>query len=279
MYYMRSIAFLSHKGGVGKTSIALNTAVLLSAQGKNVCLIDHDFFGPSLSTFIKPQVKWLNEYLLGEVKIENVLQDLSHDWNLPAKLIIGFANPTSEAVQEIIRIDQKSSIKMLQNLVKLKKTLEMKPYNMDYFIIDSSPGTGYTTVNAMLVTDVNIFLVKVSNADIIGSSEMIAGLTKQLKNKVLLIANQVPFDSIDTKEKQDELGSLIMKNFVEKIEDIHYIGAIPTDGELQLAEFSTALETLRGNPPKRIIHVLERPQHVFSQTIRIFLPKILDQIT
>jgi len=64
-----------------------------------------------------------------------------------------------------------------------------------------------------------------------------------------------------------------MRNFVDKIEDIHYIGAIPTDGELQLAEFNTALETLRGSPPKRIIHVLEKPQHVFSQTIMKFLPK------
>ena len=167
---------------------------------------------------------------------------------------------------------------MLQNLVKLKKALERDPYKIDYFIIDSSPGTGFTTVNAMLITDVNIFLVKVSNADIIGSSEMIEGLTNQLKNKILLIVNQVPVNSIDTEEKKEELSNLIMKNFLHKVKDIHFIGAIPTDGELQLAEFGAALETLRGGPPKRIIHTLEKPNHVFSKAIEAFLPKILKEI-
>ena len=32
---------------------------------------------------------------------------------------------------------------------KLKKILEADPYNIDYFIIDSFPGTGFTRVNAM----------------------------------------------------------------------------------------------------------------------------------
>jgi MinD-like ATPase involved in chromosome partitioning or flagellar assembly len=275
---MHSIAFLSHKGGVGKSSIALNTAVLLAKQGKNVCLLDHDFYGPSLYTFIKPEVDWLNNFLLEGGNPQEVLFDVSSKWSLSGKLWMGLANPNSDAIQQIIRIDQKTSIKMLQNLVKLKKLLESDPYDIDYFIIDSSPGTGFNIVNVMLVTDVNIFLVKVSNADILGSSEMIQGLTNQLKNRVLLLVNQVPVDSIDTLEKQKELSELIMKNFVEKIEDIHYIGAIPTDGELQLAEFGAALETLRGGPPKRIIHVLEKPNHVFSKKIESLLPKIREKI-
>lgn len=275
---MDSLAFLSQKGGVGKTSIALNTAVLLAQQGKKVCLLDHDFFGPSLYTFIQPKVPWLNDYLMVGGNPNDYLYDISIEWNLPGKLLMGFANPTSEAVQQIIRIDQKSSIKMLQNLVKMKKALVEDPFNIDYFIIDSSPGTGFTTVNAMLITDVNIFLVKVSNADIIGSSEMIEGLTTQLKNKVLLIVNQVPVNSIDTEAKKEELSTLIMKNFLHKIKDIHYIGAIPTDGELQLAEFGAALDTLRGGPPKRIIHILEKPNHVFSKAVETFLPEIIKKI-
>jgi len=276
---MKSIAFLSHKGGIGKTCLSLNTAVYLALQGKNVCLVDHDFFGPSLSTFVKPNVGWINDFLMGDTKPEDVLQDQSNAWNLPGKLILAFANPLAEAVQQIIRIDQKTSMRMLQNMLKLKKVLEADPYNIDYFILDSSPGTGFTTVNAMLVTDVNIFCVKVGNADINGTSEMITGLTKHLENKVLVIANQVPASSLDSEEKHQKLGNLIIKKFREKIpNETTYIGAIPTDIDMQLVEFETAYESLQGYPPKRIVHILEKPDHIFSKALVRYLPKILEEI-
>lgn len=276
---MKSIAFLSHKGGIGKTCLSLNTAVYLALQGKNVCLVDHDFFGPSLTTFVKPGVGWINEYLMGEKEPAEVLQNQSSAWNLSGKLILGFANPLAEAVQQIIRIDQKTSMRMLQNMLKLKKVLEAEPYNIDYFILDSSPGTGFTTVNAMLVTDVNIFCVKVGNADINGTSEMIAGLTRHFENKVLVIANQVPATSLDTEEKHQKLGDLIIKKFRERIpNETTYIGAIPTDIDMQLVEFETAYETLQGFPPKRIVHILEKPDHIFSKALVNYLPKILEEI-
>ncbi len=276
---MKSIAFLSHKGGIGKTCLSLNTAVYLALQGKNVCLVDHDFFGPSLSTFVKPDVEWINEYMMGEKKPEDVLQDQSTAWNLPGKLILGFANPLADAVQQIIRIDQKTSMKMLQSMLKLKKTLEVEPYNIDYFILDSSPGTGFTTVNAMLTTDINVFCVKIGNADINGTSEMIKGLTKHLENKVLILANQVPASALDSDEKQQKLGDLIIKKFKEKIpNETTYIGAIPTDIDMQLVEFETAYETLKGFPPKRIVHILEKPDHIFSKALIKYLPRIIEEI-
>ena len=74
---MKSIAFLSHKGGVGKTSIALNVGVALAQKGNRICLLDNDFFGPSLSTFITPSVKWLNEYLTQKLAPEEFLQEVS----------------------------------------------------------------------------------------------------------------------------------------------------------------------------------------------------------
>ena len=120
---MKSIAFLSHKGGIGKTCLSLNAAVYFALHGKRVCLLDHDYFGPSLSTFVKPNVRWVNEYLMGDAQPEDVLQEQSSTWDLPGKLFLGFANPTASAVQEIIRIDQKTSMRMLQNTLKLKKIL------------------------------------------------------------------------------------------------------------------------------------------------------------
>ena len=48
---------------------------------------------------------------------------------------------------------------MLQNLIKLKKGFKDKPYDIEYLIVDCSPGTGYSTVNVMLATDSSLFIV------------------------------------------------------------------------------------------------------------------------
>jgi len=137
---LKSLCCLSHKGGVGKTSIAVNLAVHLAKVGKKVCLLDNDFHGPSIQTFFDPNVAWVNEYLLGNADIANCLQDVSSSVGLDGALWVGFADPTPTSIQNIIRIDQKSSIKMLQNLIKLKKRLSNRPYEIEYLIVDCSRG-------------------------------------------------------------------------------------------------------------------------------------------
>ena len=46
------IAVASGKGGVGKSTVAVNLAVALAASGKQVALVDCDFYGPSVPTLM-----------------------------------------------------------------------------------------------------------------------------------------------------------------------------------------------------------------------------------
>ncbi|MFX0206811.1 MAG: MinD/ParA family protein [Candidatus Hodarchaeota archaeon] len=272
---LKSLCCLSHKGGVGKTSIAVNLAVHLAKIGHSVCLLDNDFHGPSIQTFFKPNVIWVNEYLLGNEDLSNCLQDVSNSLKLPGKLWVGFADPTPESIQVIIRIDQKSSIRMLQNLIKLKKKLTNKPYEIDYLIVDCSPGTGYSTVNVMLTTDSSLFIVKLSNADILGTSQMIAGLYKQLKNRSLVLANLIPKEVIQDISKKDKIQTLIETRFARDIGDkiVEFLGWIPTDLELQNIEFHEAIKTLEGRDSSRVIYTLEQPEHIFSTTLIDLIPR------
>ncbi|MFX0185640.1 MAG: MinD/ParA family protein [Candidatus Hodarchaeota archaeon] len=278
---LKSLCCLSHKGGVGKTSIAVNLAVHLAKVGYKVCLLDNDFHGPSIQTFFKPNVTWVNEYLLGNENLENCLQDVSSSLELSGKLWVGFADPTPESIQSIIRIDQKSSIRMLQNLIKLKKILTSESYDIDYLIVDCSPGTGYSTVNVMLTTDSSLFIVKLSNADILGTSQMIAGLYKQLKNRSLVLANLIPKEAIKNTAIKDQIQALIEKRFAQDIGDkiVEFLGWIPTDLELQNIEFIEAIKTLEGKDSSRVIYTLEQPDHIFSTTLIDLIPSFFGDAT
>ena len=190
---MKTLGILSNKGGVGKTSIAVNFAVQLAKEGRNVCLLDNDFQGPSLMTYFQPNVKWINEYMFSEGALSDYLQKIEpSSYDLKGNLFVAFANPNHESIKDHLSIDRKKHMKMLSNLVKMKKEIKSEPFNIDYFIIDSSPGIGFSTVNVTLVSDVNLFIVKISNSDLYGTTEMISGIYENLKSRSMILANHIP---------------------------------------------------------------------------------------
>ncbi len=274
---LKSVAILSHKGGVGKTSIGVNLAIHLAKTGKKVCLLDTDFHGPSIMTFFKPQVNWINEYLLGDEAAEQCLQDVAPSLNLSGKLLVGFADPTPDTIQKLIRIDQETSIRMLDKLLALKKWL--KNNEIEYWIVDCSPGTGYSTVNVMLVTNSNLFIIKLSNADVIGTSQMIAGLYKQLRSPSVVLANMVPKDAILTEEEKSRIQGLIEKRFMKDIGDkvVKFLGWIPTDLELQSIEFREAIKALQEQESSRPIYTLDQPNHIFATTLIDKIPELFGE--
>ncbi|MHA1946046.1 MAG: ParA family protein [Candidatus Hodarchaeales archaeon] len=269
---MKSLAILSHKGGVGKTSVAVNLASYLSQLGKNVCLIDSDFHGPSILTFFTPdpETQWINNYLIGNSPLESCLQNVGSKLGVKGNLWVGFADPTPDAIQNVVRLDQNTSMKMLHNLMKLKKSIQESPYSIDCLIIDCSPGTGFSTVNVMVISDIMLFMVKLTNADIFGTSHMIEGLNKQLKSRTKILANQIPVQFLKDQEKKDRFQQLIEELMKKNLDNkkVDFLGWIPNDIDLYTSEFETALKTLEGEVTNRLIHTLDKPEHIVSTIIK-----------
>ena len=120
------IMVLSGKGGVGKSTVAVNIAVALGIEGKKVGILDADFHGPSIPTLLHLNGKSLKA---GENGIEPI------DFVEGVKVIsIGFFMAEQDKAV-IWRGPMKISV--------LKQLLaEVNWGELDYLIIDFPPGTG-----------------------------------------------------------------------------------------------------------------------------------------
>jgi MinD-like ATPase involved in chromosome partitioning or flagellar assembly len=196
-----SIAFHSYKGGTGKTTIASNLSAFLAKKGYKVCLLDLDIYAPSLQTYfeITPK-KWINDYLYSNAKFEDVVTDLSPLIN-PAmgrslsngKLYVGLCASNKE---DFIRLEGGNSDfrkQLFHKLIMFREKL-IERYNLDYIIIDTSPGVRYWSLNALAIADVFFLTLKMGDIDIEGTKKMVSEIYHSFTeygSKSFLIWNKV----------------------------------------------------------------------------------------
>ncbi len=120
------ILVLSNKGGVGKSSVAVNLACALSENGFKVGILDADLHGPSVAKMLGFEGKRLQAGSEGIIPI-------TVSTNLTA---VSMASLIENSDAPLI---WRGPLKM----IALKQFLgEVKWDNLDYLIVDSPPGTG-----------------------------------------------------------------------------------------------------------------------------------------
>ncbi len=207
------VAVHSYKGGTGKTLLSLNLAVLYANRGKNVCLLDLDFRAPSLHSILKVKNAeyWVNDYLNGVYDIKKVLVDLSKTHAKRGRLLVGLANPSTEAIREMSAKDRKWEMKALGRLLSLKNSL-LNDMEIDYIIFDTSPGLQYSSINAIVSADIVLVVSGMDISDIKGTQRMIHELYDLFEKKTGLIMNKVFADFLSTKGHRQDLAKKLMNN-------------------------------------------------------------------
>ena len=136
----RIIAVANQKGGVGKTTTAINLSSCLAEKGKKVLAVDMDPQGNMTSGLgvDKNSVEnTIYDLIIGESGIEEVLRK-----NIMKNLDIIPANIDLSAAEiELIDVEDKEYI--VRNVIKDIKG------NYDYIIIDCPPSLSMLTINAM----------------------------------------------------------------------------------------------------------------------------------
>jgi len=134
--------FVNQKGGVGKTTSAINIGAYLAEAGKTVLLVDFDAQANLTSGIgIRPPVPGIYELLSGSAVLEEVIRKtaVKNLEVIPASLDL------SGAAVELI--DQK------ERYYFLKKALTSIKDKYNYILIDCPPSLGQLTMNGLAAAD------------------------------------------------------------------------------------------------------------------------------
>ncbi len=132
------ITVANQKGGVGKTTTAVNISACLAEKGYNTLLVDLDPQGNASSGLgLRAGKKTVYEALLGEITFENAVEKTRQKqlFVLPSDIRLAGAE------LELATLDRRE--------YRLRAGLEALRAQFDYILIDCPPSLGLLTINAL----------------------------------------------------------------------------------------------------------------------------------
>jgi len=277
-----AVSIHSHKGGSGKTLVTMNTAAYLVKEGFRVAIIDMDLSAPSLHTYAPGRTeKKINDLLLEEATPDEIFFDATYligDDEDYGTLYMGLADTSGSAIAKINQRDQDALLNDLYILMELvRNILTEAPYEVDFIIIDTSPGLTTHAINGVAITDHVIMVLRLINADAEGTRQFLDTLYKSVKPEASLIVNQVSQHILD-QGGDAKIRELVNKQIIDRLPggDVNFAGIMVNDEQVITNEFNYALNNLSvDEKPPRPIHLIDKSSTVFAKQFSVLIEKIM----
>lgn len=220
----RIFSIVNQKGGVGKTTTAINVATAMAAVQKKVLLIDLDPQGNAstgLGIDVSDRKNTIYEVLIGQINA----QDSIIKTKIPNLKIITSTVDLSASEIELVNIENREFL--------LKNALSAIVRDYDVIIIDCPPSLGLLTINALSASNSILIPMQCEFFSLEGLSHLLnsVGLIKENLNQDLEISGII----LTMHDKRNKLTEQVEQDVREFLGDKVYESFIPRNIRLSEA--------------------------------------------
>ena len=211
---VQSIAIASGKGGVGKTSLAVNCAVKLSSDGKKVALLDADFGMANSHILLNQKIEHsVNDLLEKKLSIEDVILETPTG----LKLI-----PGGSGVLELLNLDSQKRWEIIRSLDLLKEDL-------DILVVDTPAGASDASIEFAAACDAVVVVLVPEPTSFMDAYSFIKALYLEKKFAAVSIVVNLAKNEKAARQSYESFKKIVTKFLTVNVQ---FVGWLPESNTL-----------------------------------------------
>ncbi len=211
------IAIASGKGGVGKSSVAVNLGISLAKLGQRVCIFDADtgLANVNILLGLTPRVS-LEHVLFGAKSIEEVMLESAHGMRVI---------PGANGIAECVTLHPRQQLRLTRELARIES-------DYDYFLIDTAAGIADTTLDFICSAQTALVVITPEPTSLTDAFSLLKLLHRRRRNLAAQVLVNMCTSTAQAREVFHRFSAAVEKYIGLRI---RYLGFLMRDESLRAA--------------------------------------------